>query len=176
MCCKCVSLKRVGYFRPKPTIRSIPICAVQMMAYPMPSFSSLAVYVVTVRKANHRKKETLSSILGEHDLLDVLKDYFTQIKKESPDNEGSQILLRVLNFSENDRSLLGMLETGAYGDETVLCERKTKKDVYKRTRDIADMWPFYFHFHIPKGTNEGILIIQRRGNYTAWQQVTCLMQ
>ena len=102
-------------------------------------------------KANHRKKETLSSILGEHDLLDVLKDYFTQIKKESPDNEGSQILLRVLNFSENDRSLLGMLETGAYGDETVLCERKTKKDVYKRTRDIADMWPFYFHFTYPKG-------------------------
>lgn len=131
----------------------------------MPSFSSLAVYVLTVRKANHRKKETLSSILGEHDLLDALKDYFTQIQKESPDNEDSQILLRVLNFTEDGRSLLGMLETGAYGDETVLCDRKTKKDVYKRTRDIADMWPFYFHFHIPEGTNEGILIIQRRGNY-----------
>jgi hypothetical protein len=101
----------------------------------MPSFSSLAVYIVTVRKTNQRKKETLSSILGEHDLLDVLKDYFTQIKKESPDNEGSQILLRVLKFTEDGRSLLGMLETGAYGDETVLCDRKTKRECSKKSSE-----------------------------------------
>jgi hypothetical protein len=131
----------------------------------MPSLSSLAVYVVKVRKKNHRQKETLSSILGEHDLLEILKKYFAEIKKESPDNEGSKIILRVVRCIEEGRSLLGTVETGEYGIESVLCHRKTRADVYKRTRDVADMWPFFFHFHIPDGTDEGILIIQRRGNY-----------
>ena len=29
-CCRCVSLKKVGYFKPKPSIRSKPKCASQI--------------------------------------------------------------------------------------------------------------------------------------------------
>jgi hypothetical protein len=134
-------------------------------SWSMPFLSSLAVYVVRVRNANRRKKETLSAMLGEHDLLEVLKTYFAEIKRESPDNEGSRLILRVLKCVEDDRSFIGTIETGEYGIDSVLVHRKTKQEVYKRTRDVADMWPFFFYFFIPNGTDEGVLIIQRRGNY-----------
>jgi len=131
----------------------------------MPNLTSLALYSVRVRNPAERENETLSAILGEDDLLDLFTAYFEKLKEEVPDNEGSQIILRVLKSTVDGRSLRGMIETGAYGIESVLYDRKAKREVYKRTRDIADMLPFFFMFHIPEDTDEGILILQRRSNY-----------
>ncbi|MGO9590865.1 MAG: hypothetical protein ACLP3K_12575 [Candidatus Acidiferrales bacterium] len=97
--------------------------------------------------------------------MDLLAGYFDVIKRISPDNEGSQVILRVIKWVGEGRCFLGMIETGEYGVESILVDRKSKKDVYRRTQDVADMWPFFFQFYIPHGTDEGVLILQRRGNY-----------
>jgi hypothetical protein len=130
-----------------------------------PMLTSLAVYSIRVRNVVEHESETLSSILGEEDLLGILKTYFDELRAETPDNESSQIILRVLKCGVEGRNLMGMIETGAYGIESVLINRKTKVEVLKRTPDVADMFPFFFLFHVPDGTDEGILILQRRGHY-----------
>jgi hypothetical protein len=37
--------------------------------------------------------------------------------------------------------------------------------VHARQSSEADLWPFFFRFDIPDGTEEGLLILQRTGNY-----------
>lgn len=131
----------------------------------MPSLSSLAVYVVRVKNVHKRDREILSQIGGADDLLDLLSEYIDELTGVGLDNEDIKVVIRVLHSEKEKRSLVGVLETGAYGDETTIVHRKTKKHVLDRKADMADMWRFLFYFKIPKGTDEGILIVQRRGNY-----------
>jgi hypothetical protein len=103
--------------------------------------------------------------LTPEDLLDILKKYLEDIKKETSDDEAARVILRIPRIVEEKRTLFGTIETGAYGREGVLYHRKKKQDVYKKTRDEADMSPFFFLLDVAKGVDEAILILQRSGAY-----------
>src|SRR5262249_10753859 len=130
-----------------------------------PSHFSLATYVVRVRNVSDRDYETVDAILDEFDLLDIMRKYLEEIKKETSDDEEAHLILRIPRLIEEKRRLFGTIETGAYGLEGVLYHRKKKQDVYNKTRDEADMSPFFFLLDVPKGVDEAILILQRSGAY-----------
>ena len=131
----------------------------------MPSLFALAVYLIRVRNVTERKFETLSSFLDQHDLLEVAKRYLEQIKKDTSDDEAAQLVLRIPALFSEKRRLFGTIETGAYGLESTLYHRKKKMDVHKRTRDEADMSPFFFLLDVPEDVDEGVLILQRAGTH-----------
>jgi hypothetical protein len=130
-----------------------------------PTHFSLATYVVRVRNVIDREYEAIDAILDEHDLLDIMRKYLEEIKKETSDDEEARLILRIPRLAEEKRTLSGTIETGAYGHESVLYHRKKKQDVYNKTRDEADMSPFFFLLDVPKGVDEAILILQRSGAY-----------
>jgi hypothetical protein len=137
---------------------------------PTPTLFSLAVYAVRVRNVREREFEIVSFFLDDNgdndkdkDLLDVLSNQFKKYEQESADDENAQLILRVSKVFEEKRCIYGLIETGLYGRESILFNRKKKQDVYKKSRDEADMSPFFFLVDVPVGTDEAILILQRTG-------------
>jgi hypothetical protein len=135
-----------------------------------PTLFSLAVYAVRVRNVKEREFEVVSSFLDDNgdddedrDLLDVFGKQFKKYEQESADDESAQLILRVSKVLEEKRCIYGLIEIGLYGRESTLFNRKKKQDVYKKSRDEADMSPFFFLVDVPVGTDEAILILQRTG-------------
>lgn len=130
----------------------------------MPKTISLAAYLLKVRDVREREDETLSEIDGETDLLDYLNEQLGAMR-ETKHNEQHQQVLSVTRLTKSNRTLLGLMEEGEYGAETNIYSVPKQTVVYRRKRDDADLWPYFFRFDIPEGVDVGLLILQRSGNY-----------
>ena len=130
----------------------------------MPMIISLAAYLVRIRDLNEREDEVLSEIEGDRDLLDYLYEQLG-IMKEMKHNKEHQQVLTVTKLGKSGRRLSGLIETGEYGRETNIYSVPEQKIVYRRKTQDADLWPFYFMVDIPEGTDDGLLILQRTGNF-----------
>ncbi len=69
--------------------------------------------------------------------------------------------MSVQKLEKSSRALSGIIETGQYGIESNFINVTTKKSVYRRKKQDAEMLPFYFYVEIPEGTEDGLLILQR---------------
>lgn len=125
---------------------------------------SLAAYLIKIRDVNAREDEVLSDFADEKDFVEYLNTQLGAMKV-TKHNEEAQLVLSVSKLIKNDRVLTGIIETGEYGIESNIYSVSEKKIVYKRKKQEADLWPFYFMVDIPEGTDEGLLILQRSGNY-----------
>jgi len=131
----------------------------------MPTNISLAAYLVKIRDVKERQDETLSHLTGDdEDFLEYLAKQLS-VMKEAQQNEQYQQVLSVTKLKRTDRQLSGMIETGEYGLESNIYSTVTKKVVHKRKKQEADLRPFYFMLQIPLDVDEGLLILQRTGNY-----------
>jgi hypothetical protein len=130
----------------------------------MPRTFSLASYLVKVRDVSEKEDEILSDLPDDRDLVTYLNEQLAAMK-ETKHNEESQQVLAVSKLVKSGRTLTGIIETGDYGTESNIYSVAKKQVVYKRQTQDADLWPFYFTFDIPEGTDEGLLILQRTGNY-----------
>jgi len=128
----------------------------------MPQLVSLAAYSIKLWNESDRDLETLSDFDGEGaDLLNSLKDILEHIKDNTLDQKELQQALSVTKVAQNSRILAGIIETGEYGRESTIISVETKKPVYHRKTQDAEMWPFYFYIEIPEGAEAGLLILQR---------------
>jgi hypothetical protein len=131
----------------------------------MPTNVSLAAYLVKIRDVKEREDEILSHLTGEDvDFLEYLVEQLGAMK-QAQHNEEYQQVLSVTKLRRTDRQISGLIETGDYGLESNIYSTVTKKVVHKRKKQEADLRPFYFMFLIPKELDEGLLILQRTGNY-----------
>lgn len=126
---------------------------------------SLATYTVRVRNVLTHSDETVDAFDDGNDLLQVISDYFNELKATATDNPEDRQVISLPKLDLEGRRVLGTIETGSYGLESNIYNVKKKSIVYKRSEDEADMLPFFFLFEIPEGTDEAILILQRTGNY-----------
>jgi len=132
----------------------------------VPRTISLAAYAVKIWNPSDGDYEYLSNFDGEgSDLLDFMREVLTAIKTKTLDEEAIQHALSVAKLEEGERRLSGTIRTGAYGFESDLINRKTSKLSYKRTKDDAEMLPFYFQCDVPEGVEDGILILQRTATF-----------
>jgi hypothetical protein len=128
----------------------------------VPRVISLAAYAIKVWNPNDREYESISDFDGDGaDLFEFLYEVLNAIKTKTLDQEQLQQALSVAKLEKNERTLRGIIGTGQYGYESDFINVKTTKVVYKRKKDDAEMLPFYFHFEIPAGVEDGILILQR---------------
>lgn len=132
----------------------------------MPHLISLAAYGIKAWNKGDKSTEILSDIDGEgSDLLDFLHDVLTEIENETLDQKELQQAMSVTKLEKRSRILTGIIETGDYGRENNIINVNTKKTVYRRKKQDAEMWPFYFFIDIPEGAEDGLLILQRTGHF-----------
>jgi hypothetical protein len=129
----------------------------------VPRVISLAAYAVKVRNPSDREYECLSDFDGDgSDLLDFLSKVLSGIKtKTLEDQKELQQAFSVPKLETDGRKLRGEIQTGQYGHENDIVNVKTTQVVYRRKKEDAEMWPFYFYFELPEGVEDGILILQR---------------
>ena len=92
-------------------------------------------------------------------LNDRISDYYVDVERRK--------LLRVsrASSSKSKRVLRGIVLSGEYGYEADLYDMEASTVSYRRSQRDAEMMPFYFLVHLPKGVNEGILILQKRAQF-----------
>jgi hypothetical protein len=130
----------------------------------MPQLISLAVYGVKVRNVADRTFEILSNFDdNDSDILDFFEDVLTRIRSNTLDQKELQQAMTVTDIDRESRVLKGLVKIGDYGHESDLYNVGTKKVVYHRNKEDAEMLPFYFRFEVPEGTEDGLLILQRTG-------------
>jgi hypothetical protein len=132
----------------------------------MPHLVSLAAYNIKVWNTSDKDFEVLSDFDAEEsDLLEFLHSILLDIKNDTLDQEELQQAMSVLKLDKQSRTLAGLIETGEYGRESNIINVETKKTVYRRKKEDAEMWPFYFFIEVPEGTEDGLLILQRTSVY-----------
>jgi hypothetical protein len=132
----------------------------------MAQLISLAAYNIRVWNTSDKDFEVLSDFDAEgSDLLEFLDSILQKIKSDTLDQEELQQAMSVARLDKHPRALAGSIETGEYGRESNIINVETKRTVYRRKKEDAEMWPFYFLIEIPEGTEDGLLILQRTATY-----------
>lgn len=127
---------------------------------------SIASYFLRVKNNIKDRYVPFGNFDGNnHDFLDVFKEYLKHRKKEFYHNEKSQKLMTVIDYTLTGRTVNGILEEGRYGSGSNIRSQIDKKVSYVKKKDDATMPPFYFVADIPKDFDEGIFLLQRRGNH-----------
>lgn len=134
------------------------------IAAKMPQLISLAAYSVKIWNPVDRENEIISDFDDEGaDVLTFFQETLTAIKAKTLDEQKLQQAIAVTKLDVDSRTLFGIIQTGQYGFESDLINRKTARVVYKRAKDDAEMLPFFFYFEMPEGVEDGMLILQRTG-------------
>jgi hypothetical protein len=108
---------------------------------------------------------TLDCFTNGTDLLDVLLNYLTALKDMPIKDDQERNIISVSELTAKERRISGVIQSGLYGIQSKLIDIDTNNVVHERTTNQAEILPFYFLIDIPKGRNEGILILSRIGTY-----------
>lgn len=124
---------------------------------------SLATYALRIGHRHRQGSLPLDDVDGE-DLFAWLDDYFTERSAEYTLDEAEQKALRVMEHKAVRRDLSGIVQTGEWGYESPLLDIDAGEVLYTRSTHEAGLIPFYFLARLPKGQDEGIVVLQRFQN------------
>lgn len=120
-------------------------------------------------KEDRKTKVNMSSIDGV-DLLDTFFKHFIQFIESLEPNERTKRVVKLgdsFNKPKGIRTVSGILETGKYGKEEKVVD-VTKKDieaVFKIHKNHSVQKPFFFLVCIPRIKDEGLIILEREGQF-----------
>ncbi len=123
----------------------------------------LTSYTVRLRRKNSREYLHLDNFANNHDFLATLTTYLRERQANRSINGETQKLLGVLNYQQQGRTISGRFESGEYGYEAELYDVQADAMAYQRTMYDAEVIPFYFRAQFPNQQDEGVLVLQRRG-------------
>jgi hypothetical protein len=124
---------------------------------------AIATYTIEIGRKHSPKRELLDNFDG-NDALTLFDDFLKKVQAPINDAE-SETLLKVRNYAVKDRTITGIIETGEYGYGSDLLDIETHKQVFRRLPNQAEMLPFFFEIFVPSGRNQGLLALQRFGNF-----------
>lgn len=128
---------------------------------------SLATYAVRVREKRTTSLLPLDGFGPGYDLFQIFDDYLSGLTVRLSHSSAERRLIRVSTLSRDKgkREIEGIIETGEYGFESDFFDVKEQKASYRRKISDAEMLPFYFLLSLPKGRDEGLLVLQRFRNF-----------
>jgi len=135
---------------------------IDLEGYILAKSISLSAYTLRVKNTETDKNEQLDKVDGNSDIIDILNDYFGQIKDKF--SKESLLYTDQLHLDLERRVFSGIIQTGDYGYETDLRNIENGKITHTRQKNEAEMLPFYFTIFVPKVVDEGIIIFQRTSN------------
>lgn len=127
---------------------------------------TLTPYLISVREARTDDRYSLGHLPESRDLRDVLHDYLQNIQNQYlPDTDSPDKTVHLSKLELTNRDISGVIRTGESGIEADLYD--TEKDEISYTRQLhdAEMYPFYFLFHLRANEKVGIAILQRFRNF-----------
>lgn len=130
----------------------------------------LSTYTIRVKKYGNNNQGSrvkyckIGSFNDHADLYDVILTFLKEIEKGNK-NITHKTYIKSINVQHQGRRISGIIESGVYGVASDIRDIETNKTNYKKQRNDADILPFYFLFHLPKDTDEGLLILQRTGKF-----------
>lgn len=86
-------------------------------------------------------------------------------------NETTQRMMRVTSLHDRGSEIWGEMDYGDYGYTGTGMSSETFQQTFRRTRRDAMMLPYYFRLHLPNDEHTGILIVQRNGVQTPYQEL-----
>jgi hypothetical protein len=127
----------------------------------------LELYTIGVREKRAQAFFPLEQLAETEDFLSFFKGFVETLDEDMLDDEEQKRSLQVTQtrLTSNERMISGIFESGDYGLESRIVDRKTRKETYKKTVDDVDIKPFYFLLYMPKESGKGLLVLQRTGNY-----------
>lgn len=127
----------------------------------------LEVYTLRIRQKN--KKDFLSffdTFAVNKSISKFITDFIKFNDKLSVDETKQKSMQFQSNtlVNNSDKGIFsGIIESGDYGTESILVNRKSKKKVYTKKKDDLDIKPFYYLLWIPKDKNVAFVMLQRTG-------------
>ncbi|MBS1942373.1 MAG: hypothetical protein JST38_15995 [Bacteroidetes bacterium] len=127
----------------------------------------LELYTIATREKRATEFVPLEHLGENHGFLDFFKGFITSLDKDMLDDEEQKRSLQVTRsrITSNVRMISGIFESGEYGLESRIVNRKTRKQTYKKSVDDVDIKPFYFLLYIPEKSGKGLLVLQRTGGF-----------
>lgn len=129
----------------------------------------LELYTFRIREKRNDKFLNLDSFFGENDFFTFFQEYIKTYDADFLVNETQKKSLQFvsdkISIASIKRTISGIIESGDYGVESRIVNRKSKKEKYKKEVDDLDIKPFYFLILSPKGHNKGLLVLQRLGGF-----------
>lgn len=132
--------------------------------------ANVSIGVYSVRIYDSRMNEDIQIEGNEYsvNLSNVIKDYFTVMKRKRQINEEAKSLFIVDKIiDDSNDEICGIIKTGEYGYETELYDvLDSSKEVYKKPTNVAEVLPFVFKFYLKKYKNKKLyLSLQRFGQF-----------
>ncbi len=127
---------------------------------------TLGSYTLRIRdkgKRGDREYYPLDNIPhSQKDLLNVLWEYISKIENH---NQTGEVYSQAIDYKRDNRTVWGILKTGAYGIERDIHDIEDGNLTHHVTATEAVVLPFYFLIHVPtNNADEAILFFQRFGN------------
>jgi len=95
------------------------------------------------------------------DIYEILKDYLDDRENNCCNDAEKRKFLKVSHFSQDNRIINGIIETGDYGYESNIYDINDEVVSYQRKAYEADMLPFYFLLKLNENYDEGLVLLQR---------------
>jgi hypothetical protein len=130
---------------------------------------SLATYSLRIGQRHRQGNLPLEDIkiqddVPGEDLFAWLNAYFNDRSADYTLDEEEQKALRVTEHKSAGRDLSGIVQTGEWGYESPLLDIDAGEVLYTRSTHEAGLIPFYYLARLPKGADEGIVVLQRFQN------------
>jgi hypothetical protein len=125
----------------------------------------LSSYTIRLIDKQTGEMLNLDNFNDGNDLYDVIFQYLNNLSGNWTHDNDTSRLFQTTNINNNSRTLNGIISTGDYGYESDLINTQSMTLAHHRTTTEAEVLPFYFLINIKPNTNEGILLLERFGQY-----------
>lgn len=133
---------------------------------------SLATYSVRVRlKRQKEDYEEFGKVGGNTNFCAACRKVLTSLKRKHQRQDEAQHVLRVNSLNSEGDGMWGTIVSGEFGYEAEGVNAETFKNSYTRTKDDAELLPFYFYLELPRDKSIGILITQRYGHFGTYSSL-----
>jgi hypothetical protein len=127
----------------------------------------LTSYSVRITDANLKHSFPFDNYSGGADLFLIMDQTFTTLKQSRSTDMQEQTSFGIRQYSVNttERQISGILTSGDFGYEAELIDIDSNQIKYRRKPKETEPRPFYFLVYLPKGSDRGILLLERIGMY-----------
>ncbi|KAA3615838.1 MAG: hypothetical protein D8M58_22325 [Calditrichaeota bacterium] len=126
---------------------------------------ALSTYTIRIRERREPTYERLDRFDRTTDFFNTFTQYLLNRNQNYSHVQNIQKLISVSNYSVDNRIITGIIKTGEYGYETELFDIQNNEVSYLRSVNEAELLPFFFQVFLPNNADEGILILQRFGQF-----------
>lgn len=130
----------------------------------------LSGYTIRVFKRDKEKGKCvlkLDKLPNGYDFYDIFNNFLNSLSSNAVINDYEKNILQAtsIDTDKNQRLITGTIDSGVYGINSKLIDINTRKTSYIRNEYDAETLPFYFMVTLPKGRDEGILLLESIGRY-----------